>query len=494
MLVLYDLTRLIARRKAKTPTGIDRVDFRYAKFFLNHKNIEVKFIINEGGTFFLIDDILAKTLLNILEKKWIDERSNLSDVFLDKLINLLFSYIRKQFQLKNNRKISSNNINLINYTDIMKKFLNAKPKKALGGKVTWINKLPKFIKIPLLFISGNVYYLYLKLKLTKKEDSFDNQEEQELFLDNRLKNLLISTSNIIYFNVSHHGIDNKNGFTDLITFGVKKLYFYIHDLIPIRFPEYVRENDDIKHENRLNTVLSFKESIILTNSEYSKKDILDFIKEKNINYENDIHVLHIGVEEHFIDKKNISQIENKFDFFKPYFLYVSTIEPRKNHLLLLNLWRKMIELSKNKDEIPKLILVGKRGWENQCIVAMLDRCKKINKYVIELNNLTDEELIVLYKNSQALLFPSYIEGWGMPIVESLTLNVPVICNNISVFKEAGQSIPEYVDVFDANKWLQIIKDYSNDSLIRKKQIERIKKFKTPTWEEHFKKLEKVLKS
>jgi glycosyltransferase involved in cell wall biosynthesis len=88
-----------------------------------------------------------------------------------------------------------------------------------------------------------------------------------------------------------------------------------------------------------------------------------------------------------------------------------------------------------------------------------------------------------------MLFPSFVEGWGMPMVEALALGVPVIGSDIPPFREAGQGIPELLSPHDGNGWASRILEYAaKGSHARKEQRERLANFRPPSWEDHFNKL------
>src|SRR5262249_41515194 len=95
----------------------------------------------------------------------------------------------------------------------------------------------------------------------------------------------------------------------------------------------------------------------------------------------------------------------------PYFVVLGTIEPRKNHLLLLNVWRQLAERG---GPTPKLVIVGARGWENEQIVDVLDRGLLTRPHVLEVSGLKAAALLRLIKNARALLMPSFAEGYGLP--------------------------------------------------------------------------------
>ncbi|GBR54887.1 glycosyltransferase [Neokomagataea thailandica NBRC 106555] len=144
---------------------------------------------------------------------------------------------------------------------------------------------------------------------------------------------------------------------------------------------------------------------------------------------------------------------------KPYFVCLGTIEGRKNHLLLLNVWRRLIEIHGAKT--PRLLIIGKRGWENEQVIDMIERTPSFAGIVREYNNLPNDEVVALLKNARALLFPSFSEGFGLPLAEALALNVPVICSDIPVFQEVGKNKVTYLDPIDGLGWLDTISTYSS---------------------------------
>src|SRR5205823_1024035 len=176
---------------------------------------------------------------------------------------------------------------------------------------------------------------------------------------------------------------------------------------------------------------------------------------------------------------------------RPYFVYVSTIEARKNHLLLLNLWRRLAAELGNA--APQLILIGQRGWETENVVDMLDRCPALRGAVIEHNVLPDSEMVRLLQGARALLLPSFAEGFGFPVIEALALGVPVLCSDIPALRETGGAVPEYLDPLDGPGWRAAILDYAAlDSPRRAAQLERLHGWRPPTWHEHFANVDRLI--
>jgi len=105
----------------------------------------------------------------------------------------------------------------------------------------------------------------------------------------------------------------------------------------------------------------------------------------------------------------------------------------------------------------------------------------------------DEELANTLRHARALLYPSFVEGFGLPIAEALSLEVPVIASDLSVFREFAGDVPEYADPLDGRRWLQLIEDYARpDSALRAAQIARMSAFVAPTWAQHFARVDELL--
>ena len=166
-----------------------------------------------------------------------------------------------------------------------------------------------------------------------------------------------------------------------------------------------------------------------------------------------------------------------------YFICVGTIEPRKNHLLLLNLWRAMAG-KLPRDAVPRLIIVGRRGWENEQVIDMLERCTALQGHVEELNGCSDQRLQELLRGARALLLPSFAEGYGMPVAESLSVGTPVICSDLPALREAGGDVPDFLDPLDGPAWSAHILDHFRAGPLHSAQKQRLAQWRPPSWEDH----------
>jgi glycosyltransferase involved in cell wall biosynthesis len=138
----------------------------------------------------------------------------------------------------------------------------------------------------------------------------------------------------------------------------------------------------------------------------------------------------------------------------PYFVICSTIEPRKNHLLILQVWRELVR--REGAGAPKLVIVGGRGWKFEAVAALLDRSPVLRGHVIEVSGLTTPSLKRLLDGARALLMPSFAESYGLPVVEALSAGVPVIASDIPVFREICGNRAKLISPLNGEAWLGTI--------------------------------------
>ena len=288
-----------------------------------------------------------------------------------------------------------------------------------------------------------------------------------------LAKVLRSSRDTVYLLVSHTGADRPGAIANLKRKGVKFVPL-VHDLIPISLPEYASVKGALRHRRRVDAFANLADGIIVI-SNATAQELIPYLRQGA-----DMPPIlsaPLGIDTPLPDANYAAPSQ-------PYFVYIGTIEPRKNHLLLLNIWRALVQRLGAK--APKLVLVGRRGWENENILDMLERCPALNGSVFEYNGLPDNAVAKLLTGARALLFPSFAEGYGLPLAEALGLGVPAICSDLPALRQVGGEVPEYLDPLDGAGWQRLILDFAEEnSLLREAQLNRIKAWSPPSWEHHF---------
>ena len=276
------------------------------------------------------------------------------------------------------------------------------------------------------------------------------------------------------FNTGHTGLERLTYPARLRRMAVRPVFF-IHDLIPISHPEYCRPGELEKHVLRMHNALEVASGII-ANSQATLEELVDFAASAGQPMPPAV-VAPLGA-------ARLPQPSPARPLVEPYFVMLGTIEARKNHLLILQVWRRLVATL--GERTPRLVIIGQRGWECENVVDLLERCPSLRGVVIELSSCTDADVATYLSHAQALLFPSFAEGYGMPLVEALLLGLPVIASDLPAFREIAGEVPEYVDPLDALGWLAKIVAYAAPGApARTQQLARIEQFRAPTWDAHF---------
>jgi glycosyltransferase involved in cell wall biosynthesis len=258
--------------------------------------------------------------------------------------------------------------------------------------------------------------------------------------------------------------------------------FMVHDLIPLTHPQFCRAGEEQKHLRRLYNCVRSAAGVVC-NSQATLNGLASLCAEHHWQMPlAKVALLATELPEPTLTAPLLT---------RPYFVVVSTIEPRKNHLMLLRLWEKLV--LQFGAQAPRLLIIGQRGWDYDEVIGLLESTQALNGVVSEISRCTDAEMVNYLQHSRALLFPSFTEGYGMPVAEALTLGVPVIASDLPVFREFAGDVPDYVGVQDENAWMALILDYAQGiSASRSAQLTRLRRFKAPTWQQHFVQVDSLL--
>lgn len=271
--------------------------------------------------------------------------------------------------------------------------------------------------------------------------------------------------------------DDFHGFIEKLS-SIKKtlninLYHVIYDLIPLKYPNYFVGVDSFVHYIK---IASYTVDGYLTISESTKKDLMSYLNTQKII--TPIKVFRLGE-----DFKHVTAPEKPLiKINKNFILCVGTIEARKNHAILYN----VVKLATQKGlEIPQIIIIGRVGWMAQETLRNITVDPDVKNKIMVLNEVTDNQKLWFFKNCLFTIYPSFYEGWGLPIVESLFNGKLCLCSNTSSMPEAGENYAEYFSPYDAREILNKILIYTNKENLEKKERE-ISKRRPIEWDESYK--------
>jgi glycosyltransferase involved in cell wall biosynthesis len=218
-------------------------------------------------------------------------------------------------------------------------------------------------------------------------------------------------------------------------------------------------------------------------SETSKKDIIRLFGTE----ENRIHVHYIGRDDNFkkiADESLLAKARRQYGLPQKFFLFVGTLQPAKNVGGLIDSFEL---LTRKTGSDFRLVIVGKYGWMFDDIKLKLERLCR-NRLGIHLGYVKNEDLPAIYNLSRALVFPSFYESFGIPILEAMSCGTPVICSRTSAMPEIAGKGAIYVNPYDINEiaeaMLRIIED---EDLYAELSTEAFQRSKLFSWDETAKK-------
>lgn len=252
-----------------------------------------------------------------------------------------------------------------------------------------------------------------------------------------------------------------------------------YDLIPVRYPQFVAIGlAEVFIKFYSNSFKYFDGFIAISKAVMGDLiEYMDSIGLESSKYCFDYFTLGSDFKKQNYILNNIrKEIVNIYNKRKSVYLTVSTIEPRKNHAYIIDsfeiLWKNGVDVN--------LCIIGKVGWKAEDFVKRVEKHKEYNKRLFMFNDATDEELYYCYKHAKMLVFASYTEGFGLPIVESLNNSLPVLASDIPVHREVGNDAIEYFNLDDTKDLANKIEYIEKTGVFHRNTSGSIK---TKTWNE-----------
>lgn len=264
----------------------------------------------------------------------------------------------------------------------------------------------------------------------------------------------------------------------------------VHDMLPIIAPQYSGSGNATQTMAIYNQELLPICSLILAVSNNTKKDVEQWLAVNKL-YTPAIKVIRNGddLSAHTPKIPHELVFQNSKLVGKDFILCVGTIEARKNHTLLYYIWK--LAQSKNT-KLPKLVIVGRLGWHTENIYEIMTTDPEVKDKFIFLHEVTDDELEWLYQHCLFSIYPSFYEGWGIPIAESARRGVPVIASNTSSMPEIAGNLINYFSPFSASEALDSILKLNNEEQLKKAK-KLLLQYKPTNWNDTFRQVDNYLK-
>lgn len=162
-----------------------------------------------------------------------------------------------------------------------------------------------------------------------------------------------------------------------------------------------------------------------------------------------------------------------------YVLVVGTVEPRKNHAVLLDAFERLAPVVPD----AQLVVVGRAGWENDAVVRRLESHPLAGTRLHWFRGAGDELLSRLYDEALVVAVPSATEGFGLPVIEAFRHGVPVVASDGGALPEAGGDLAEYVDPDDVDGWVDALARHLEDPRHHQARRDALGSYRPPSWSE-----------
>ncbi len=251
----------------------------------------------------------------------------------------------------------------------------------------------------------------------------------------------------------------------------------VYDMLPIVTPQYSgHSTDSMSHYYREVIPLS---RLVLSISESTKRDLITWLEKEKLS-KPVVKTFRLGDDFSFVkpQKPQHAAFRNKD---VPFILCVGTIEARKNHTLLYYVYK----LAKERGIVlPGIVAVGRKGWQSDDIYNIITSDPDTKDLFLLMTDTSDEELAWLYDNCLFTVYPSFYEGWGLPVAESIMHGKVSLASDTSSIPEIAGGLIDYFSPYSADECLAMIQKLLVPGRLRQAE-ERIEKYKKTSWDDTF---------
>jgi glycosyltransferase involved in cell wall biosynthesis len=258
-----------------------------------------------------------------------------------------------------------------------------------------------------------------------------------------------------------------------------KLVVLLNDIIPIQFPEWYKPHDVKRFTDYVNLAMRLADRFILTSKRVTT-DVEEYGARLGIRVP-ELKQVPLGCDSARKSKVD-GRLPDGLDRDR-YILFVSTIEPRKNHSLLMDVWTRLVLDGTVAHSGMKLVFVGRRGWMVDSILAKLRSHPDYGKSLVHLDDVDDATLTLLYRNSAFCVYPSLYEGYGLPPVEALAYGKALIASTGGAIAEVVGSSGLCLDPLDVEGWENAMREWITSPAAHAPYEAKASEFVARSWEQ-----------
>jgi glycosyltransferase involved in cell wall biosynthesis len=252
----------------------------------------------------------------------------------------------------------------------------------------------------------------------------------------------------------------------------------LHDIIPLLFPYFYKPADVNIFRSYLDTALPLADLVVFT-SKCAEADTQRYSAERGLAIGRTA-IVPLGADGVRQPAPATNLAGHGVESGR-YILFVSTIEPRKGHRMILDAWTQLLADGVPQRHGMKLLLVGRPGWLVDDLIADLARLEPETDRVIARHGIEDDALALFYANAAFCVFPSLYEGYGLPVVEAMQYGKPIIASSAGPVPELVGGLCPCLDPRDTGAWRDQIRAWIEDPYAVATVADRLKTYRPMTW-------------
>lgn len=330
-------------------------------------------------------------------------------------------------------------------------------------------------------IDNQKFYDYFVSSYKENNNCEDEKKQNDGFLTARFIYYNEIPTGAIFFDIDsvwNSRLKRSYLFPILKQKGVK-IVTLIYDIIPITHPQFCYENTTMNFMLYLGANLQYAD-LIITSANATCEAVNKITDQLGIKRKSMV-AIPLGSDfakkgSSFVQEKGIDPNIRKLAK-ETYILMVGTIEPRKNHSLVLD------ALEDGLSELGiKVVFAGRIGWNMEEFERRIRNHKWLNQKLFFIRKPDDATIDYLYKNAFLVAFPTFNEGFGLPVIEAFERGTPVIASDIEVLHEVAGEYADYFDPYDKEDFIRCVKELFDQPEQYQKRKERLKEFVPISWD------------
>ena len=277
----------------------------------------------------------------------------------------------------------------------------------------------------------------------------------------------------LHLDVTHRGLMRPSTLDWLARRPDVSPVFMIHDVIPLQAPELVGAEERRRHATMMEMAARWAAAILTTTAAAADGIAAELARRGRPDMP--IHAVGLPIDDLFRSRP----VPDPIVAARPYFLVCGSIDPRKNHATLIEVWTRLA--ARHGAATPRLVVAGATGGATAAMVMAMVAERGLAGHVVFASGLSSPSIARLMAGARAVLLPSLAEGYGLPPAEALAMGTPALVSDIPAVRDALGDAALYAAPRDVDAWVRAAEALSGETPLRAEAVERARRFTAVGW-------------